>query len=373
MAAYPKPLARKTLEKRYQAFAPEKREFLSRFFVAAANLYGVVFLDDLYGAYRDLMKRRKKKQLVDVAYVEGITWDKFEDFSSVLRRDGEMPFFVFESKEFDSEEKEYTGGYVVVHRDMVTRGVLKLKNAYEMIEQQEDKVFYTPVNFLDYDRHVTTPAEKKLKKFLENLKSVALKVPVIISSDLFEAAPYVYNKFKGSYLRNIRSVLRRDEIVIQGMGVEMLTYEDRRRIFNEDGSYRTFAEQMLGMIYDSEQDACYGVADAMELYFSELERMGVDLSGKQTEQLFVLVTEYHNTLPLRSNRGFPPSELSRIIAGKNPGGMPKFVFGNGYKKMIRKGDLNLEDLRQDIFDDENLSLPMKKNILDGLKDLEKDL
>ncbi len=356
MAGYPKPLTRKTLEKRYQAFAPEKREFLSRFFVAAANLYGVVFLDDLYGAYRDLMKRRKEKQLVDAAYVDGITWDEFEEFGSLLRRDGEMPLFVFEPKEFDSKEKEeeYTGGYVVVHRDMVTRGALKLKNAYEMIEQQGDKDFYTPVNFLEYDRHVTTPAEKKLKKFLENLKSVALKVPVIISSDLFEDAPYVYNKFKGSYLRNIRSVLRRDEVAIQAVGVEMLTYEDRRRIFNADGSYRTFAEQMLGMIYDSEQDACYGAADSIELYFSELERMGVELSSKQEGQFLNLVMEYHNTLNLRTNRGFPPSELSRINAGKNPGGMPKFVFGNGYKKMIRNGDLNLEELRQGLFDDENL-------------------
>ncbi|MCQ2363020.1 MAG: hypothetical protein MJ041_01680 [Acidaminococcaceae bacterium] len=373
MASYPKPLARKTLEKRYQAFAPEKREFLTRFFTAAANLYGLVYLEELHRIYEELMRERKARGHEDKNYVEGITWDEFVEFSAILRRDGEVAFYVYELTEFAEEEENDPKGRLIIYRDLVSTGRYKLDDVGEMFEQQGDKDYYIPMQFLDYERHVVTPAEKKLKKFLENLKSVAQKVPLLFNNDEHEDAPYVYNKFKGSYLKNIRSVIRRDEVLVQGIGAEKMSYADRRRIFNADGSYRTFAEQMLSMIYDTEQDPFYITGYALKFYFGELERMGVELSNKQEGQLLNLITEYHNTLRLRSNRGFQPGELFRTGVQSNPNAVPQFLFGNGYKEMIRNGDLNLEELRQGIFDDGNLSLPLKKSILDGLKELEKDL
>lgn len=374
--AYPKPLSRKTLEKKYQFFEQETREFLRRFFTAASNLYGVVSLEDLFAVYVQLMKKRKEAGLNDKEYVKKIIWEKFVVFSEILRRDGDVSFYVYNVREVyeDEFEAEELGTRLVINKDEVTRGQYKFDDVYDRVEEQEGKEYFVPVNFLDYERHIATPAEKKLLKFLENLKSTASKLPKFYFMDEKNPDTYVWNKNKGSYLKNICTILFKDEFMIEKLGgADKINYADRIRIFNEDGKCRNLAEQMLGFIHYCEQEPWFSMADIVGRYQHEFVHMGVNLNNKQVEEFVFLLVEFHNTLSSRSNRGFTPSELYQINSRKNPNMVPKINFGEGYKKMIEEGNFSIEELRQKVFDDENLSLPLKKSILDGLNDLEKKM
>lgn len=364
MAGYPKPLLQKTLEKRYQKFNPETREFLRKFFTASAKLYGAVFLDDLHEIYKNLVQERQAKGLDEKAYVEGITWDEFVDFSSVARRDGDVNFYVYELQELFSDETNSMGDRMVILKELVGRGYYKFGDLYNLLDNQGDKDFFIPTKFLDYAQDVMTPAGKKLLKFINGLKSTASKVSMLF--DDIDKGAVINNKFRGSYLKNIHSILRRDEILVNNLDESEIAISDKRRIFNIDGTYRSFAEQMFSMIVDSEQTAYYRPADELRFYVGELNRMGVELNGKQMNEFVQLVSEYHNTIRLRVNRGYTALELRQ----ESPNLVPKFVFGNGYKEMIKNGDMNLNELRDSVFNDDKMPLPMKKSILDGLKDLE---
>ncbi len=372
--AYPKPLSQKTLEKMYSGLKPETMEFLHHFFRAASNLYGIVCLEDLFGIYKDLFVKRNEAGLEDKKYVKDITWNEFVDFSSVVRRDGNVPYFIYELSEVYSAEKDAMEERLLINKELLHKGYYKFGFTDSLIRTQGDKPFYVPQNFLDFEKHILSPEEKKLLKFFENLKSTAKEVPVYIDRENDHTDFYSWNTNKGRYLKNIHNIVGFDACMVRAFGgFNKLPYFENKRLFTEDGDLRNFAEQLLFH--------CVFLAKSCVLMPNELiqdtemwlSEMGVELSNKQLGEYLELIMNFNNNLRTWGNRGFTPDELFHINMQKNPNMVPKINFGDGYKKMFEEGNFSIEELRQKVFDDEKLTLPLKKSILDGLNDLEKKM
>ena len=148
--AYPKPLSRQTLERMYKqsGIPKEVREYLHTLFKACANLYGHIELRDLWVIHGRLknVPTIKRKQMVE--------------FAGIARRDGELPYCVYEADELWDDVKRSGVGREIVHKDLVNGTYKKLMFYYELIDHYVDNYpFYMPEDLLSYAEPVLSEEE----------------------------------------------------------------------------------------------------------------------------------------------------------------------------------------------------------------------
>ncbi len=159
--AYPKPLSRKTIERMYEqsGIPGEVQQYLHLLFKACANLYGHAELRDIWAIHSRLkgVPKVQRKQMVE--------------FAGIARRDGDLPYCVFEADELWDDVRRSGVGREIVHKDLVGGVYRKLLLFYDLNDSYSDNYpFYIPEDLLSYAEPIVSEEEKALQEFIENLE-----------------------------------------------------------------------------------------------------------------------------------------------------------------------------------------------------------
>lgn len=308
--AYPKPLSEKTLARMYREanIDEEKSEFLHKLFLAAANLYGVVVLRDMWKIMRAVAKQYG---------MEGIKRRELIDFSSIARREN-VPYYVYEIDELYSAEKRAELDREIVNKKLIKAGYASKNIYYELAELQAGKPYYIPEDILSYAAGNTVPEETKLLSFLKKLKVTATE-----SENRF-GKKFVcehVGKTLGSF--SFRSSHERFEY--SWFGGECPEHPHRNEKVLQELDEKTScseAEKIL-LIYKADCHAGQpSPAYSVHRIFDELNEVGVELSEKQTEELLNMLMTFNNNSHLWCNRGWTPMDMARQMMRDNPNAMP---------------------------------------------------
>lgn len=330
---YPKPLSEKSLAKMYSEanINEEKSEFLHKFFLAAANLYGTIVLRDLW----DILKQ--------IAEQYGMTGIKRKDliaFSSIVRRETQ-PYYVYEIDELYAAEKRSELGREIVHKSIVKAGFDKKAWYYALVEMQGDKPYYIPKDMLSYAAQKTTAAEDLLLRFLKRLKVTARKaktpggktvacehVGETLGSFSFRNSDedYEYCYFNGE----LDWHPSKNERAVQEL-LERTGCSEAEKIF------RRYKEEC--------NIGAFSPAHSLEAVFEELCEVGVQLSDKEFNKLTNLLVQFNNVSRLWCNCGWSPSELSELESRTGP---TSISLGPGILKMIEEGKLDREEIEAEL-------------------------
>ena len=329
--SYPKPLSEKTINKMYAEanLEGEKKEFLHRFFKAAANLYGSIMLEDIWHVYREYSK------LVDTPTLHK---KDFIAFSSIVRRQ-EVPYYVFEVNELYCDEKQKDLERFIVTKQMVRSGYGKFHALWELNDLQQEKPLYIPKDFLEYEELPVSKAQKEMTDFLSRLEVTAKEYTnefgkvypcehqgqklgefdFLDSNERFEVR-YIGGEIEGGPKGNAKKV---EEYLKERKGPE----SDK---LMRDFMWRTYSGWTEPRM-------------TMKFLFTELDEVGVQLSEKQLKKLIEFVNEVHNNTHMWANRGWTPKELAQQYMRNNAG--PQAIsFGPGVEKAISEGKMNREEL-----------------------------
>lgn len=166
---YPKYLLDKTIKNRYKKaglFSEEKLNFLHEFFLACANLYGAIEIDEMIYIYERL------KEKVDCPEIDS---NEFFTFAGIVRRE-DVPYFVYEGDELypDGLETDILGEYYIVNKDALNyeeKNISQLAPVYNIIETDPSYDYYIPDNLLNYASALKSKEELDLRAFFTSLGS----------------------------------------------------------------------------------------------------------------------------------------------------------------------------------------------------------
>ena len=321
---YPKPLSEKSLEKMYrEAGINEKnRVWLHELYNAAVNLYGALFLRELWNIYiqlvhRGILKKIQKKQFIA--------------FSSIARRE-EQPYYVYEIDELYTEEPRADLDRVIVNGDLIGKGYGKYRLYYHMMDQLGRQPFYIPDDLLSYAEPKPVREETALLNFLNDLKVTADQcIPPY-------GDPYPCEN-KGKRLNEF-SFLTKDEL----FELEYIAKKPEIVKMLEKEFSGTEAEKLIRAHKRSENIGALAFTDNIRFLTQELEEVGVQLTEKELKQLLQLLNDYHNHTHLWCIRGWAPSELHKTSMSDGQPGIPSITFGPGMQKAFADGTLNKNEL-----------------------------
>lgn len=100
----------------------------------------------------------------------------------------------------------------------------------------------------------------------------------------------------------------------------------------------------------------------MGMLTKELERMKIEMTQPQLDEFYGIISELNNNTRIPENRGYTPSELSKMIRGAVK---PKIVLGENMRNNLASGNLSKEEFIQGLM---NSDLPddMKMQMLGEL-------
>ena len=295
--AYPKPLSEKTLARMYREanIDEEKSEFLHKYFLACANLYGAVALFELWEILKIIadeygMEKIKRKDLIA--------------FSSIARRE-DVPYYVYEVDELYSGEKRRDVDRFVVHKSIIQPGYIQKKFFYLLLENQGSKPPFISGGLLKYADPAPTAEDKKLLGFLKKLKVTASEaegefgehyvcehVGETLGSFSFrsDSECFLYNWYGGE----------RETPPIRN--AKILKHLDEQASCSE-------AEKIFRRI---KEDVNIGIdsSGSFEYVFSELNEVGVRLTERQINKLLKILMDYNNNSHLWCNFGWTPSDMA---------------------------------------------------------------
>ncbi len=328
--AYPKPLSEKTLAKQYKAanIDEETSDYLHRFFLAAANLYGVISLEDLW----DVFKEFKCEYNQETPFVNRQT---LFDFSTIVRRE-DVPYYVFEIDElYDDEERDDFSREIVL-KDIVGVGSDKFDIYYDLSDNQWGKPFYITADFLSFENPAKTPAQSEFLKYLKKLKVTLEKSETLDGDEVV--------------CKNVGKKL--GEFSFMNFS-ERNTYETQKEAGGTQG--KKIAEHIAKKTSVSEAEKIYNeyifrVSNTMEnpledirLVMGELNEVGVALNESQLKKVLDFLFRVNNSSHTHNLRGWTPEDFPRpeVPAGS----FPELIFGPGIQKMAEEGDLDINELR----------------------------
>ena len=328
---YPKPLSEKTINKMYAEanLEGEKKEFLHRFFKAAANLYGSIMLQDIWYVYREYSK-----------YADTPTLHKkdFIAFSSIVRR-AEVSYFVFEVNEIYCDDQPKDNERFIVTKQMVGNGYGKFHALWNLNDMQQEKPLYIPKDFLEYVELPVSRAQKEMLDFLSNLKVTANEY----TNDFGKVYPCEH---QGQRLGEFDFLDSDERFEVKYMGGEIeggpkgnakkvAEYLEERKGPESDKLMRDFMWRTYSGWADPQM--------SMKFLFKELNEVGVQLTEKQLRKLIELINEVHNNTHVWVNRGWTPMELTQQYI-RNHAGPQAISFGPGIERAISEGKMNREEL-----------------------------
>lgn len=323
--AYPKPLSEKSLAKMYREANIDERksDFLHRFFLASANLYGVVVLRDMWEILKEISEQYG---------MSGIKRKDLTAFSSIARREN-VPYYVYEIDELYSAEKRAELDREIVHRSIARSGFGKMNWYYSLVDAQANKAYYIPKDFLAYVTPPVIQEESKLLSFLKKLKVTAKEaedrygkkftcehVGETLGSFSFRNSDeqFKFKFFSGEYKEHPS----KNEKALQEL-VERTS--------------RSEAEKILRKYKEECNMGSLGPSHSLERIFDELNEVGVVLSEKQFTKLTDLLMQFSNNSHLWCNRGWTPLELSKQISKRGP---LSISFGPGIQQAIAEGNIS---------------------------------
>ena len=156
-----KPLSEKALARKYAetGWSADKLAFLHDFFLAAANLYGMCTVQDLWDIYRFLGEH---VQLPKVQRKDMII------FSGIVRRDN-VPYAVYEIDEIYADEERKDLERMIVHKDLISTGYYRFADVYRLNDVQLNKPFYVPDDYMRYADPEPSAQETALRQYLDEL------------------------------------------------------------------------------------------------------------------------------------------------------------------------------------------------------------
>lgn len=342
--AYPKPFAASTLAKKYKetGLSPETIEVLKKFFISCACLYGAIFAVEAWDVY---------KQVRDKGEMPKIRQKDFLGILPVFRRDGSLPFRVYEISELYSKEKDNPKDRILSHQELTPKLERESNYIYSLFDNKNRHVpYYVPEHFLDHQEIPVTAEEERLTRYLGNLK--VQKGPVKIS----ETEPPKVMDHAGEELRNFSYL---DDYQKWRLGF----CQSRARF---KPAYVTIASRLEAeykkrnaagqLVWYYKMFSYVGepsVAESISLVMDTLSQMGVQVTHKKADKLVSLLQDMYNHSYLWSNCGWPPlllfEEEKKIMNSmkKNenmPSGMPAISFGPGIEQAIREGKMDREEL-----------------------------
>lgn len=330
--AYPKPLLDKTIEKRYESLNLPKETLstLHRFFHACSNLYGVIDLDSMWNLYRELNQTQglppvRRRNLIE--------------FSSVARRDGSVPYFVFEVEEIYLDEPHRDSSRLVVNKDVVSPGSWRYHGIYSIEQEAYGKPLFVPKDFLSWVNPPVPSEEKALLRFLENL--------TVTANEVEKWGVKIKCEHKGEKLK---------DFVFESAGYKMAykwsnaEYEGGRKTVDhkhlewlKKGLCSNAAEYL---VYNAKKNFDYMLkgSQGFQQFFDDLYEMGVELTDLQSKILLELLQDFINNLHMYSNGGWTPKELGRIQGPRK--GPIAMDFGPGILKAMERGDIDRNEIER---------------------------
>lgn len=327
---YPKPLSEKTLLRMYEKanINEKKSEFLHNFFLASANLYGIVVLRHLCDIFEEVSKEYK---------VNDITKEDLISFSAIARRE-DAPYYVYEIDELYSEEKRCELDREIVHKSLVTP-MRKKSMYYDLAEEQADKPYYIPKKFLSYVNPKISMDEINLLNYLKSLKVTAK------TSENRYGRKFTCEHI-GKTLGNFsyRSFIE-NELYDYYNGAYSNHPSKNERYLNEiiENTSGSEAEKLVRRFKKVCNTGCEDLTQCCTDILDEINVVGVQLSEKQVKKLMNLLMIYNNNSHLWINRGWKPSTLARQSQHDMPTALS---LGPGIQKEISEGKINREELEE---------------------------
>lgn len=294
MAALPKPLSQKSIQKMFQGWNPETVDMLHAYYAAFSNLYGVIMLSDAWKIIKQYEPKMRKKE--------------FMDFSSIARRE-DLPYYIIEIDELYCDEPRVSDAQrFIINKTLVTEGYYRFANVYDLVDKQADKPFFHPERMADFAENADSKQWIALCDYIRNIqnsKGIKLSECTFMSEwEKRELEHYKSQRKKDAILK--KSSIPESEKIIEILKVMMHT----------SGNPINYLSLAL-------EDA-----DAM-------------LTKKQFETLMQLMQDANNHSHLWSNCGWTPIALRQRYGNPAPRSMS---FGPGLQQAFAKGDIDKNEL-----------------------------
>jgi len=319
---YPKPLSPRTIARKYSesGMTGDQIDFLHEFFLAAARLYGVTRVGDLWVIYKELGRHQK---VVEVRRRDMLT------FSAIARREN-LPYRIYELNEVYEADEPSELQRMVISKDILSKGYYGFSDVYDIDYSQVNVPYYIPSNFLQYGQEcIVTKEEWELEHTLENLRCAT-------------------GKQKGKKLGRISIMIEPIRVMTEILSEKVQKGHRRCQkeldIWLAEGRKKT-SVQVMDVLRRQVQRPFLGHRMIIEDFFKSLDRLGVHLSEKQAQELIHLLIDYLNAEPLHMNRGWPASLMHAAQQGPARA-LPEISFGPGLQKSIEEGTIDGEKLKE---------------------------
>lgn len=333
--AYPKALSEKSIKKMCEQFGltDEKVGFLGNLFEGAAFLYGIILIEDLWNVYKELSEKTKTVKLLKKDLLA---------FSSIARRENH-DYYIYEIDELYPAEKRSDQ-----KRFLILKEIMKAEDPevfYDLFEKQVGRPYYVPENLTEISGHIVTEQEKKLVKFIENLKATSPVIHLKYNREKTKPSPHQGKKLKDfTYISSLEA-LKVKWLSGKCAGSPKKSQEKKLREYLEsiEGSFaeRIFRNFRFRLFTGRNQ-----LLQEIKILTESLDDIGVELTMDEAKQLISLLQDFNNNSHLYANRGWTPAELSAIERAMNPGQQQILSFGPGIMQAAKEGKISLEELKK---------------------------
>ncbi len=294
MAALPKPLSQKSIQKMLEGWNPETVDKLHDYYTAFSNLYGVIMLSDAWKIMKQYEPKMRKKE--------------FMDFSSIARRE-DLPYYILEIDELYCDEPRVSDAQrFIINKALISNGYYRFNSVYMLIEMQLDKPFYRPDKLTDFTENADSRQWNALCDYIRNIKTgngIRLSDLVFLNEwDKLDLEYYKSQRKKDEILK--RASIPLSERIIRVLWLDMNTADD-----------------------------------PMAYLFHALEEADAKLTMAEHEKLLRLWQDANNYSHHWANRGWTPIALRQRYGNPAPRSMS---FGSGLQQAFANGDIDKNEL-----------------------------
>ena len=316
---YPKPLSQKSLDRMYAqaGIDAEMSEYLHKLFASCANLYGAIYIRDVWEFFHNtegFPQKLRRKDLIA--------------FSAIARREAQ-PYQIYELDEMYSGEKRRELYRIIIHQDLILYGPNRFYRVYYVLDEAFKRPPYIPADIFKFAEPFRSVQEEALERFLGRLR-VTRDEYVMPSGRVL---PCVH---KGQRLKDFSFLSYDDEFAFEHFKNKPQQLESLRR-----ETAGNAAEKLVRKFVLQEKIGRLSTAKLVEYMLDELDEMGVDINDYQLERLMPHINDLHNSLNMWLLCGWSPNELAQKTSFS---GTPMLTFGSGMQKAFADGTLDREQI-----------------------------
>lgn len=342
--AYPKPLSSRTIQKMLEEaqIDNKKADFLYELYHCAANLYGIIMLDELWDVYKALKSSNKypsikKKELIG--------------FSDIVRRQN-LPYRVYEMEEIYKGQKEGKELRLLIKRDLTGREGFDRDELLYIDEQRYEHPFYVPKDILVFTDDYETLEAKNFRICLENL---ICKQKYTTDKD----GKKIRNPNFRKKLKDYSYMNQMDYLVLNVYSESDSAY-NRRKLEEFKGIMSLPASlRIYNTIVKIVKKGCMKLTVLVTMLFEYLQDAGAQVDEREVNMILKYFIEMYNNTHQFSMGGWTPHELA-LAYPPNPDAKPAIVFGENLQRMFETGEIDREEYEKaireaglEVFDPDN--------------------